>query len=227
MTCSIPLQRIDRKRTFDTRENKTNGETESQTTRFTRSQARKMTNDERQNKFISLQDTKRKVRKGHSSNDRSSAKESSLKRDKENICPNIEPTQSKRKLEKTDNDLNVHSEFIHHNKKRKIGEASKSVENEKITNQPMAVSNEFYRVGQVVWAKLRCFPSWPAKIERICGDKKQLIEIYWFNDYRRSKVFRSQIFDFHKHFAEFAVDFDKHIGLEMAAKEALIYIARK
>lgn len=91
----------------------------------------------------------------------------------------------------------------------------------------MVLSTEFFRVGQVVWAKLRGFPCWPAKIERIGGEKKQFIEIFWFNDYRRSKVFRSQLFDFHKHFARFAIGFENHIGLETAAKEALIYLSRK
>lgn len=228
LNCSIPLQKIDRKRTLDIGENKTNGETESQAMRLTRSKAKNMTSDERARTFISLQDIKKKIRKGHSSNDKSSMIDLPLERDKENICLNSNITaQSKRKLENADNDRNIYSDSIHLNKKRKTADASEPVRKEKNTNQSADISTEFFRVGQVVWAKLRGFPCWPAKIERICGEKKHLIEIFWFNDYRRSKVFRSQIFDFNEHFAQFAVELKNHIGLETAAKEALMYLAKK
>lgn len=220
LKCAIPLQRIDQRRTFEIVENKTNDEKKSQTNRLTRSQSRNMTDDERANSFISLQVTKRKIGKRQSTNEKLIVNDLALEHDKENICP-------KRKLEKTDTDRNINPESIHPNKKQKIVEDSDSVRNEENTNQSKAVSTEFFRPGQVVWAKLRGFPCWPAKIERICGDKKQLIEIFWFNDYRRSKVFRSQIFDFHKHFAQYAVEFENHIGLDTAAKEALIYLSKK
>lgn len=225
--CSIPLQRIDQKHTFGIGENKTDDEKELPTTRFTRSQAKNMTNDERANKFISLEATKRKIRKRQSTNDKLIVNDLALEGDKENICPKVKAARSKRKHEKIGNDWNIHSESIHLNKKRKIVDDSEFVRDEKNINQSKVVSTEFFRVGQVVWAKLRGFPCWPAKIERIGGEKKQFIEIFWFNDYRRSKVFRSQIFDFHTHFVQFAAEFENHIGLETAAKEALIYLSQK
>lgn len=80
-----------------------------------------------------------------------------------------------------------------------------------------------FKIGEVVWAKIRGFPYWPAKIENISGQKKQIFRIYWFNDYRTSKVFKSQIFKFHKNFEEHAKNFNTHIGVETAAREALMY----
>lgn len=97
---------------------------------------------------------------------------------------------------------------------------------EKSSNQAKQIAH-YFKVGEVVWAKLRGFPSWPARIEKIVGDKKQTMEIYWFNDYRKSKVFRSQIFNFHDNYSKFAKEFENHIGLETAAKEALIFLVSK
>lgn len=78
--------------------------------------------------------------------------------------------------------------------------------------------------GEVVWAKLRGHPMWPAKIDRIYGTKNQMTEVIWFNDYRRSKLLKSQLCKFHANFDEMSKHFEKHVGLETAAKEALIYV---
>lgn len=77
---------------------------------------------------------------------------------------------------------------------------------------------EFAR-GEIVWGKLRGWPHWPAKIKRI---EQKKYEVVWFNDYRKSKLFRSQIYKFCKNFDEFSKKFGKTIGLETAAKEALL-----
>lgn len=84
-----------------------------------------------------------------------------------------------------------------------------------------------FRIGDVVWAKIRGYPGWPARIESIYGDKKQTFRVYWFNDYRISNIYRSQIYKFHLHFEKFAKLFDSHIGLETAAKEAMMYLVNK
>lgn len=84
-----------------------------------------------------------------------------------------------------------------------------------------------FKEGDVMWAKIRGFPNWPARIESIYGEKKQLYRIYCFNDYRVSKVFKSQITKFGKNFEENSRLFDTHIGLETAAREALIYLESK
>lgn len=136
LNCSIPLQRIDQERTLDIVGNETKGETESQTKRLTRSQTRNMMNGECAN-FISLQDNKRKIRKGlkSSSNDKPSANNSVLGRD-ENICPNTETTKSKRKRETADNERNINLEIDHVNKKRKIVvDSTESVRTNESKNQ--------------------------------------------------------------------------------------------
>lgn len=76
-----------------------------------------------------------------------------------------------------------------------------------------------YRLNEIVWCKLKGHPHWPGKI---VGCEKQKFEILWFNDYRKSKVFRSQLFKFNdQNFGEFSRN--SKIGLEKAIKEAIIY----
>lgn len=84
-----------------------------------------------------------------------------------------------------------------------------------------------FKIGDVVWSKLSGHPIWPSKIERIYGIKHQMLEIVWFNDYRRSKIYKTQAQKFLPNFQKHAHLFDKHIGLETAAKEAMIYIGSK
>lgn len=83
-----------------------------------------------------------------------------------------------------------------------------------------------FKVGEVIWAKMRGYPAWPAKIERIYGANHQMVEIFWFNDYRRSKILKAQCSKFHSEFETNSKIFNKHIGLETAAKEAMIYAIR-
>lgn len=78
-----------------------------------------------------------------------------------------------------------------------------------------------FKVGEVVWCKIRGSPYWPAKILKFENRK---YEVYWFNDYRRSKVFFSQLYKFEKYFTEFAKKFDSSSALETAAKEALMFL---
>lgn len=66
------------------------------------------------------------------------------------------------------------------------------------------------------------FPAWPAKVDMIYGIRNQMCQITWFNDYRRSKILLSQCMKFHANFDEMSKLFGKHIGLETAAKEALM-----
>lgn len=81
-----------------------------------------------------------------------------------------------------------------------------------------------FRVGDVVWAKISRYPHWPAKIERIYGVRNRMVELLWINDYRRTKVYKTQLQDFLKNFDSHREMFLKHVGLEAAAKEAMIYI---
>lgn len=76
-----------------------------------------------------------------------------------------------------------------------------------------------FKENEVIWAKLKGHPHWPAKI---VGYENKKFEIFWFNDYRRSKVFRSQIFKFNQsNFETFSKT--KKIGFEAAVKEAILY----
>lgn len=76
-----------------------------------------------------------------------------------------------------------------------------------------------FKLEDIVWAKIKGYPPWPAKIVLFPTAKTAML--LWFNDYRKTKVFRTQLFKFLPNFDKFAVHFKKHLGLETAAKEAL------
>lgn len=78
-----------------------------------------------------------------------------------------------------------------------------------------------FRIGEVVWAKIKCFPAWPAKIKSAVSSK--MVLVVWFNDYRVTKVYKTQLFKFLLNFDTFAKNFDNSIGLKTAAREALMY----
>lgn len=82
-----------------------------------------------------------------------------------------------------------------------------------------------FKVGEVVWAKMRGYPCWPAKVENIYGARMHMARVYWFNDYRKSPMHIGALSKFFVNFTEFAKHKDSHIGLETAIKEALIYLA--
>lgn len=84
-----------------------------------------------------------------------------------------------------------------------------------------ALSQIDYRIGEVVWAKIKRYPHWPAKIKGFPSTRT--VEVVWFNDYRTTKVYKSQLFKFLIHFEEFAKKFDDTVGLKTAAQEGLIY----
>lgn len=79
-------------------------------------------------------------------------------------------------------------------------------------------------VGEVIWGKIRGWPHWPAKIIRFHG---RLVEVEWFNDYRTTKLYKSQVFKFYPNYDIFAEKFATSVGLKTAATEALIYITSK
>lgn len=101
-----------------------------------------------------------------------------------------------------------------------------SSQNEQQTESIAIMTNEVahleFKINEVVWGKLRGWPHWPAKIMAI---EQRRYEIYWFNDHRKSKVFRSQMFKFHDNFVTFSKKFNSSISLETAAKEALMYLS--
>lgn len=81
-----------------------------------------------------------------------------------------------------------------------------------------------FKVDEVIWGKIRGWPHWPAKVTRI---EQRRFEVEWFNDYRKTKLFRSQMFKFQPNFDIFSEKFSTTIGLEDAACEAFMYLAKK
>lgn len=55
--------------------------------------------------------------------------------------------------------------------------------------EPNAIVKIEFRIGEVVWAKIKGFPAWPAKIKSVVSSK--MILVVWFNDYRVTKVYNS------------------------------------
>lgn len=78
--------------------------------------------------------------------------------------------------------------------------------------------------GDIVWAKIKGYPHWPAKVERVYGVKNQMVEVFWFNNYKRTRMNKGQLLNFLTNFDRFRPDFVNHIGLEPAAKEAILYL---
>lgn len=98
-------------------------------------------------------------------------------------------------------------------------------------NAPIAKSTAIVRranvefsVDEIVWGKLRGHSHWPCKIISI---EQNRFVVTWFNDYRNSTLFRTQMFKFMPNFKEFAKKFSSSVALETAAKEALISLAQK
>lgn len=77
-----------------------------------------------------------------------------------------------------------------------------------------------FKIGEIVWAKIKGYAHWPAKIKSFPSSR--MAEVIWFNDYRRTKVYKTQLFKFLINFDDFAKKFDDTIGLKTAAQEALI-----
>lgn len=86
---------------------------------------------------------------------------------------------------------------------------------------PLTVATVEFQTGEVVWAKIRGYPHWPAKIKSFPSSKMALV--VWFNDYRITKMYRTQLHKFLNNFDNFSKKFDQTIGLKTAAQEALIY----
>lgn len=87
----------------------------------------------------------------------------------------------------------------------------------------MTVTNPDFVVKEIIWAKIKGFYHWPAQIDKIITTAAgiTMYEIIWFNDYRRSKIYKSQVFKFLENFEQFSNKFDDVVGLKTAAFEAM------
>lgn len=90
-------------------------------------------------------------------------------------------------------------------------------------SKQLAISIPDFVLNEIVWAKIRGSAPWPARIDRISLTKNgiQVFEIVWYNDYRRSKIYKTQLNKFLENFEKFAPRFDDVIGLRTAAFEAM------
>lgn len=85
------------------------------------------------------------------------------------------------------------------------------------------VANFPFKIDEVVWGKIRG-PHWPC---RIIGIGDRWFEVEWFNDYRTTKLYRSQLFKFCPNFEIFSEKFTTTVGLKDATEEALHYTMKK
>lgn len=76
-----------------------------------------------------------------------------------------------------------------------------------------------FKIDEIVWAKIKGYPAWPAKVLSFPSNKMVLVQ--WFNDYRKTKVYRTQLFKFLINFERFSTNFNRSVGLKTAAREAL------
>lgn len=80
-----------------------------------------------------------------------------------------------------------------------------------------------FNVNEIIWAKIKGFSHWPAKIERIITrpNGSVMYEVRWYNDYRKTKLYKLQVFKFFENFEKYAEKFNDVIGLKVAAFEAM------
>lgn len=84
----------------------------------------------------------------------------------------------------------------------------------------LTIAPMIFKLGEVVWAKIKGSVHWPARIKSFPSNK--MVTVVWFNDYRTTKIYRTQIFKYLLNFDTYAKNFDRVVGLEKAAKEGLI-----
>lgn len=77
-----------------------------------------------------------------------------------------------------------------------------------------------FRIGEVVWAKIKGFVAWPGRIKSFPSNK--MVIVTWLNDYRATKIYRTQMYKFLVYFDTFSNRFHDTVGLETAAREGLI-----
>lgn len=79
-------------------------------------------------------------------------------------------------------------------------------------------------IDEVIWGKIRGSTHWPAKVLSI---GKRTFKVEWFNDYRTTQLYLSQMYKFCINFHKFSLKFDTVVGLKDAAEEALLYEMNK
>lgn len=90
-------------------------------------------------------------------------------------------------------------------------------------SETLTVAKPEFAVNEIIWAKLKGFCHWPARIDKVIRTHSgsTMYEVIWYNDNRRSKMYKLQVFKFLENFEQFAKKFDDVIGLKTAAYEAM------
>lgn len=96
--------------------------------------------------------------------------------------------------------------------------------NEVVPTVKTVATTEFV-VGNIVWAEIRGSPHWPAEI--LSFPSNRMVDVVWFNDYRKTRVYRTQIFNFLRNFDEYCKKSEDFIGLKTAVMEAMICYSQK
>lgn len=123
------------------------------------------------------------------------------------ICSTIDLPKKRKNDDKLIDDEND-------NKKRKLNDGSSDA-----MPREDVIAHMDFKIGEIVWAKIKGHPHWPCVIKAF--DKKMVI-VLWYNDYRQTKIYITQLFKFLKNFDNFSKLFNQRVGLETAAREALI-----
>lgn len=88
----------------------------------------------------------------------------------------------------------------------------------------MVIATQPFKVGEVIWGKIRGWNHWHCKIITILPRR---YEVIWYNDFRVTKLYRSQIYKFVPNFDLFAEKFDTTVGLRQAAEQAMLELMKR
>lgn len=89
-------------------------------------------------------------------------------------------------------------------------------------NLHQTIALNAFSIGEIVWCKLKGFCHSPAIVDSF---EKEKLVVVWFNDYRRSTVFKSQLFKFSKNCEKFSKN--KSVGFQTAIREAFVVLGKK
>lgn len=134
-------------------------------------------------------------------------------------------TRSKNESRNASVAVNGPTSHIVEQPRNKHSEHSKDMETAKqssLADANKVISENNFEIGSIVWCKLKGFRHYPAKIVSFF-QKKYLVR--WYNDYRLSSVFTSQLQPFSKYCLVYSENVS--ISLATAIKEALIEYRNK
>lgn len=141
------------------------------------------------------------------------------------------PKQSnvKRDLRSSEKDTNEKANVVNNDQRESEQKLRDTTKETSAADNSKALVKPDFVLNEIIWAKIKGSAHWPAKIERMVVTASGLLlyDIKWYNDYRRSKIHRTQAFKFLQNFEKYAVKFDHVIGLRTAAFEAMYEYRRQ